>query len=73
MSDALWAQEVGEDILRSIARIMGPSSAAQQALGDLARRRAVGEDTACYRVPGCPMFFVGPRMTPSLPPRHDRR
>lgn len=58
-------REVGDDVLRSIANIIGAGSAAQRALDDLARRRAAGEDATCYQVPGCPVLFVGPRIAPS--------
>lgn len=43
-------EEVSEDTLKAVAAIIG-NSAAQRALDDLARRRAAGEDAACYRIP----------------------
>lgn len=53
---------ISDETLRLIADIIGPDSASRRALDNLARRRAAGEDAACYKVPGCPMFFIGPRV-----------
>lgn len=48
-----------EDAAHRTAQIIGPASAAQQALNELERRRAAGEDSVvwCYRG----RWIVGPR------------
>lgn len=55
---------VDEGALEIVAQIIGPRSAAAQALAEAARRRATGEDVAIYqghkRDSGT--LFVGPRV-----------
>ncbi len=40
---------VTEDVLEQVAKIIGPHSAADQALRDLKVRRARGEDPVCFK------------------------
>lgn len=58
--------EMDEKVCWRIAQILGPNSAAAQALADLARRRTGGEDAALYLDRGT--IIVGPRLEPA----HDR-
>lgn len=43
---------VTDDILQRVAEIIGPNSAAERALQELRRRRAIGEDPVCVQVDG---------------------
>lgn len=58
MAEEIKVVEVDEALLRRVARIVGPSSAAAAALAELERRRARGERPKCYRQGTT--FFVGP-------------
>ncbi len=65
--------EVSDEILAKIVKIMGGSTAAGEVLDELRERRECGEDAVCYRVPGCPMYFVGPRKSSiGRAPRRER-
>ncbi len=51
---------VTEDIVRRMATIMGPGSAAAKAVQDYEARTAAGEDVAFYKAPST--LLVGPRV-----------
>lgn len=51
-------EPVAKSIVNRVAKIMGPRSAAQQALDDAERRENAGEAVAFYRSEGA--WFVGP-------------
>jgi len=55
-------------VLELVARIIGPQSAAAQALAEAARRRSAGEDVAIYegRKRDSGLLFVGPRIPSSI-------
>ena len=44
-------EETTEDIVRCMARVMGPLSAAAKALHDFESRVAAGEDVIFYKAP----------------------
>lgn len=48
------------DFVRRIAGIIGPSSAAQQALDDYERRKGAGERVHIFQDVARPIFWVGP-------------
>jgi hypothetical protein len=51
-------QPVSRDVMERVARILGPSSAAAQALADLDHRLASGQNVAIYEIGSS--YFVGP-------------
>lgn len=51
---------ISEETLERMAHILGNSSAAQQALNDLRRRRQAGQDPVCYNMTDN-MLLVGPK------------
>lgn len=54
----LRLEEVSIDSLRHIAGIIGPSSAAAQALANVDERRRAGQDPHCYWTGST--FIIGP-------------
>lgn len=54
----IMVKPVDEDAVRRIAQIIGPCSAADQALAELDARRRDGEDVAIFQTPSG--WVVGP-------------
>lgn len=52
-------EPMSRDVIERIARIVGPSSAAAQALAELDRRLALKQNVAIYKIGSS--FFIGPR------------
>ncbi|MDQ0506008.1 hypothetical protein QOZ94_002812 [Xanthobacter agilis] len=55
-------QEMSDDSLRSIARIIGSNSAAERALAERDRRRTAGEDAVVFWDSERGVLWVGPRV-----------
>ena len=55
-------EELSQETLERLAKIIGPQSAAAQALADSDRRREAGEDVAFYRDTRTKVILVGPRL-----------
>lgn len=58
--------EIDEQTLAHLAASMGKPSSSSEALIELKRRRAAGEDAACYRIRG--VLTISPRRL-----NHDSR
>ena len=58
--------QANEPLARKVAYIIGPSSAAAEALAELERRREAGEDAEIFYVVGGSGWIVGPRPAASI-------
>lgn len=60
MAKQLLVQSFDDETVARIARILGPASAAQQALDELRQRRSCGENVSCYWDIKHEVLIVGP-------------